>query len=72
MANSTDSDQTPRSAASDLVHCLQKPICPNTKGYYANVPVHKWSSYQYEKLAKLTFCGTMIQIKCVFKLYVYH
>ena len=53
MANSIDPDQTPRSAASDLgLHCLQKPICPNTKGYYANVPVHKWSSYQYEKLAK--------------------
>ena len=35
MANSVDSDQTPQAAASDLgQHCLQKPICPNTKGYY--------------------------------------
>ena len=34
-ANSVDPDQTPRSAASDLgVHCLQMPICPNTKRYY--------------------------------------
>ena len=31
MANSVDPDQMPRSAASDLgLHCLQRPICPNT------------------------------------------
>ena len=31
MANSVDPDQMPHSAASDLgLHCLQRPICPNT------------------------------------------
>ena len=35
MANSVDTYQMQRSAASDLVlHCLQRPICPNTQGYY--------------------------------------
>ena len=35
MANSVDSDLTPRSAASDQgLHCLQRPICPNTLVYY--------------------------------------
>ena len=35
MANSVDPDQMPRSAAFDLgLHCLQRPICLNTKGYY--------------------------------------
>ena len=31
MANSVDPDQMLHSAASDLgLHCLQRPICPNT------------------------------------------
>ena len=31
MANTVDPDQMPQNAASDLgLHCLQKPICPNT------------------------------------------
>ena len=31
MTNSVDPDQMPHSAASDLgLHCLQRPICPNT------------------------------------------
>ena len=35
MANSVDPDLTPHSAASDLgLHCLQRPICPNTYGDY--------------------------------------
>ena len=35
MANSVDPDLMLHSAASDLgLHCLQRPICPNTKGYY--------------------------------------
>ena len=35
MANSVDPDQT-HSAASDLgLHCLQRPICPNTWSYYS-------------------------------------
>ena len=34
MANSVDPDQTPHSAVSDLgLHCLQRPICPDTLGY---------------------------------------
>ena len=37
MANSVDIDQTQHSVASDLgLHCLQRLICPNTKGYYGN------------------------------------
>ena len=35
MANSVDSDWMLHSAASDMgIHCLQRPICPNTWGYY--------------------------------------
>ena len=38
MANSVDPDETPRSAASHLglhfVHCLLRPVCPNTYGKY--------------------------------------
>ena len=31
VANSVDTDQTPRSAASDLgLHCLHRPVNPNT------------------------------------------
>ena len=31
IANSVDPDQMPLAAASDLgLHCLQRPICPNT------------------------------------------
>ena len=38
MANSEDTDQTPRSAASDLdLHCLPLPICSNTLGYYGKL-----------------------------------
>ena len=37
MANSIDPDQTPQNAASDLgLHSLQRPICPNVKGYYGS------------------------------------
>ena len=37
MANSVDPDHRPRTAASDVgLHCLQRAICPNTKGYYDN------------------------------------
>ena len=46
MANRVDPDQMQHSAASDLgLHCLQRPICPNTKGYYGrekyllNIPI---------------------------------
>ena len=40
IANSVDPDQTPHSAASDLgLYCLQRPICPNTLGYYVCVIV---------------------------------
>ena len=35
MANSVDPDQRPHFAVFDLgVHCLQRPICPNTERYY--------------------------------------
>ena len=40
-ANSVDPDQMPCSVVSDLgIHCLQRPICPNTKGYYVGVLTH--------------------------------
>ena len=35
MANSVDPDMMPHSVASYLgLHCLQRPICPNTQGYH--------------------------------------
>ena len=35
-ANSVDPDQMPHSATSDLgLHCLQRPICPNSQGHYS-------------------------------------
>ena len=37
MANSVDPDQMLHSAASDVgLHCLQRPVCPNTEGYYGS------------------------------------
>ena len=38
VANSEDPDETPQNAASHLgLHCLLRPICPNTYGKYGNV-----------------------------------
>ena len=38
VANSVDSDQTPRSAASDLgLHSLSRPVCPATYSKYGNL-----------------------------------
>ena len=35
MANNVDPDQMPHSAVSDQgLHCLHRPICPNTEDYY--------------------------------------
>ena len=35
VANSVDHDETPRSAASHMgLHCLLRPVCPNTYGKY--------------------------------------
>ena len=35
MANIVDPDQMQQNAASDWgLHCLQSPVCPNTKGSY--------------------------------------
>ena len=40
MTNSVDPDQMPHYAASDLgLHCLQRPICPTTLGYYGSLYV---------------------------------
>ena len=37
MYDNVGPDQTPRSVVSDLgLLCLQKPICPNTQGFYGN------------------------------------
>ena len=38
MADSVDQDQTPHSAASDLgLHCLHRPVSPNTWSKYDNM-----------------------------------
>ena len=38
VADNVDSDQTPRSAASDLgLHCLLMPVCPNILDYYGRI-----------------------------------
>ena len=38
MTNSVETDQTPRSATSDLgLHRLLWPVCPNTKGWLNTV-----------------------------------
>ena len=38
MANSVDPDQMLHYAVSDLgLLCLQRPICPNTQGYYGTI-----------------------------------
>ena len=38
MENSVDLDQTPRSVAFDQgLHCLLRPVFPNTKGKYGSL-----------------------------------
>ena len=38
MANSTDPDQTPRTAVSDLVlHCSLRAVCPIAQAIYGNI-----------------------------------
>ena len=56
MANSVDPDKTPHSAASDLgLHCLKRPICPNTNGYYGILVPWSWRQRDiYGKRSKLT------------------
>ena len=45
MANSVDPYQMLYSAASDPgLHCLQRPICLNTKGYYSNLYLEVYGS----------------------------
>ena len=54
MANSVDLDQMPHSVASDLgLHCLQWPICPNTKEHYG-IPVI-WSYKSYLSIAAVKY-----------------
>ena len=39
VASSVDPDLTPQNAASDPgLHCLPKPVCPKTWGYYGMLP----------------------------------
>ena len=48
MANSVGPDQMPCSAASDQgLHCLQRHICPNSKGYYG---IYSWPLNLYKYL----------------------
>ena len=52
MANSVDPDQKLQSAASDLgLHCLQRPICSSTKGYYIPVKKNKYHSFVLHSLS---------------------
>ena len=54
MSDSLDPDQMPHSAASDLgLHCLLKPVCPNTWDYYGTPSF--WTS--------LNFFNTIIVLK---------
>ena len=59
MTNSVDPDQMPHSAVSDLgLHCLQRPICPNTYGYYGTY--------------NMCFCKLWyIHILCIFVINMY-
>ena len=42
MANSVEPDETPHSMASHLgLHCLLRPVCPNTYGKCGNCSIKK-------------------------------
>ena len=57
MANSVDSDQTPRSAASDLtLHCLRLTACRST-----------WHKYGKNYL----LLNQMINLKCIFVVFFF-
>ena len=65
MANNVNPDQTPRSAASDLVlHRLHRPIRPNILCYFGNIT--KTYLYKFDPLkphfyiVKLGFTGVYI------------
>ena len=50
MMNSIDPDETHHSAALHLgLHCLLRPVCPNTYGKYGN----NYHECDYEKLLRI-------------------
>ena len=50
MASSFDPDQTPLNAVSDQgLHCLNKRVYPDTKGYYGNLKIGYGSSRCQER-----------------------
>ena len=58
MANSIDSDQMLQNAASDLdLYCLQRPVCPNTLGYYSKYQMAWVTIWRQKKNNKKTVCG---------------
>ena len=84
MADSVDSDQMPQNAASDQsLHCLQRPICPNTLGYYGtSVGVSAqsdqilWCLYEetlHPWLSKMQLMKILIRLRkqAHFRLYVF-
>ena len=71
MANSVDPDQRPLSAASDLgLHCLQRPVCPNTWVYHGThktilrnnqlkIECKKCHSRRFVYITHQTMCSTL-------------
>ena len=55
MANNVDPDQNQPSATSDLgLHGLQRPICPNTLGYYGICTKGKKDFFYFQNIYRLS------------------
>ena len=62
MANSVDPDQMPHSVASDLgLHCLLRPVYPNTKARYGNIL--EWG-FELLRLSRKHFIEIIIAMFC--------
>ena len=62
MANSVDPDLMQCSATSDLgLHCLQKPTCPNTKGFYGKYCKIHYCIYTIKIFRKLNFLHIVLK-----------
>ena len=65
MANSVDPDETPRSAASHLgLHCLLRPVCPNTYGKYGKGFFLISYDAQHMKRALMQFVDSIGLVQC--------
>ena len=62
MANSVDLNQMLHFAASDLgLHCLQRPICPNTMGITVHIREIKFFSLVRELLGNSVMCQGLMK-----------